>query len=230
MQNFKLNRQIAHLAVLQRIELCGPNLKRFRKLLGRYFFSVFLSKYFINLDQISKNYFNLMYKEFLLLKDYINERDKVLSIGSGIGGLELIINQKLNNHITFIEKNYVSKKIKYGWDKENKEAYNNLHLLEEFLLCNGLKKESFDLFDFDKKKLPYTKFDIIISLYSLDYHYEFNLYKDYLYKVMSPKSILIFDTIRPEFFDSVFKKVEIIKQDLDTVHKSKRIACRAFRD
>ena len=27
----------------------------------------------------------------------------------------------MNNHITFIEKNYVSKKIKYGWDKENKE-------------------------------------------------------------------------------------------------------------
>ena len=230
MQNFKLNRQIAHLAVLQRIELCGPNLKRFRKLLGRYFFSVFLSKYFINLDLISKNYFNLMYKEFLLLKNYINERDKVLSIGSGIGGLELIINQKLNNHITFIEKNYVSKKIKYGWDKKNKEAYNNLHLLEKFLLCNGFKKENFDLFDFDKKKLPHTKFDVIISLYSLDYHYEFNLYKDYLYKVMSPKSILIFDTIRPEFFDSVFKKVEIIKQDLDTVHKSKRIACRGLRD
>ncbi len=230
MQNFKLNRQIAHLAVLQRIELCGPNLKRFRKLLGRYFFSVFLSKYFINLDLISKNYFNLMYKEFLLLKNYINERDKVLSIGSGIGGLELIINQKLNNHITFIEKNYVSKKIKYGWDKKNKEAYNNLHLLEKFLLCNGFKKENFDLFDFDKKELPHTKFDVIISLYSLDYHYEFNLYKDYLYKVMSPKSVLIFDTIRPEFFYSVFKKVEIIKQDLDTVHKSKRIACRGLRD
>lgn len=229
MQNFKLNRQIAHLAVLQRIELCGPNLKRFRKLLGRYFFSVFLSKYFIDIDQISKNYFNLMYKEFLLLKNYINEYDKVLSIGSGIGGLEVLINQKLNNHITFIEKDYVSKKVKYGWDKENKEAYNNLFLLEKFLLNNGVKKKDFDLFDFDKKKFPHTKFDAIISLYSLDYHYEFNLYKDYLYKIMKPKSVLIFDTIRPEFFYSVFKKVEIIKQDLDTIHKSKRIACRDFR-
>ena len=112
MQNFKLNREIAHLAVLQRIELCGPNLKRLRKLFGRYFFSVFLSKYFINLDLISQNYYNLMYKEFLLIKNYINESDKVLSIGSGIGGLEVLINQKLNNHITFIEKNYVSKKVK----------------------------------------------------------------------------------------------------------------------
>ena len=37
---------------------------------------------------------------------------------------------------------------------KNKEAYNNLNLLEKFLLNNGLKKESFDLFDFDKNKLP----------------------------------------------------------------------------
>ena len=170
-----------------------------------------------------------MYKEFLLIKNYINESDKVLSIGSGIGGLEVLINQKLNNHITFIEKNYVSKKVKYGWDKENKEAYNNLYLLKEFLLNNGIKKESFNLFDFDKKKFPHTKFDVIISLYSLDYHYEFNLYKDYLLKVMNPKSVLIFDTIRPEFFNSVFKKVEIIKQDLDTIHKSKRIVCKDFK-
>ena len=229
MQNFKLNRKTAHLAVLQRIELCGPHLKKLRKLLGRYFFSIFLSKYFINPDQISKNYLDLMQKEFLLLEKYFKQSDKVLSIGSGIGGLEILINNKFNNHITFIEKNYVSKKIKYGWDKENQEAYNNLYLLEEFLLKNGLKNEKFSLFDFDKNNFPDTKFDIIISLYSLDYHYEFNLYKDYLYKVMKPESTLIFDTVRPELFNGIFNKVQIIKQDLDTIHKSKRIACRNFR-
>ena len=48
------------------------------------------------------------------------------------------------------------------------------------------------------------------------------------YKSYEARSVLIFDTIRPEFFNSVFKKVEIIKQDLNTVHKSKRIACRDF--
>ena len=79
MQNFKLNREIAHLAVLQRIELCGPNLKRLRKLFGRYFFSVFLSKYFINLDLISQNYYNLMYmfklhKIMFLHENTINEQ------------------------------------------------------------------------------------------------------------------------------------------------------------
>ena len=226
MQNFILNRKIAQLAVLQRIELCEPGLKKLRKLLGRYFFSIFLSKYFINPIKISKSYLDLMEKEFLLIKKYIKNNDKILSIGSGIGGLEVLMNKKFDSHISFIEKNYISKKIKYGWDKNNHEAYNSLNLLERFLLDNGIKKNKFNIFDFDKNKLPITKFDVIVSLYSLDYHYEFDLYKDYLTKVMKPDTILILDTIRPDYFKEIFKKVEIIKQDFHTVHKSKRVVCK----
>ena len=225
MQNFILNRKIAQLAVLQRIELCEPSLKKMRKFLGRYLFSSFLSKYLINPVKISKSYFDLMEKEFLLIKKYLKNNDKILSIGSGIGGLEILINKNLNSHITFIEKNYISKKIKYGWDKKNQEAYNNLNLLKKFLLDNDIKKDNFAIFDFDKDKLPDTKFDLIVSLYSLDYHYEFELYKHYLNKVMKPETILIFDTIRPDYFKQIYEKVEIIKQDFHTVHKSKRVVC-----
>ena len=46
---------------------------------------------------------------------------------------------------------------------------------------------------------------------------------------MKPESTLIFDTVRPEFFNGIFNKVQIIKQDMNTIHKSKRIACRNFR-
>tara|TARA_B100001057_G_C22776102_1_gene921637 strand:+ start:641 stop:1327 length:687 start_codon:yes stop_codon:yes gene_type:complete len=225
MQNFILNRKIAQLAVLQRIELCEPSLKKMRKFLGRYLFSSFLSKYLINPVKISKSYFDLMEKEFLLIKKYLKNNDKILSIGSGIGGLEILINKNLNSHITFIEKNYISKKIKYGWDKNNQEAYNNLNLLKKFLLDNDIKKDKFAIFDFDKNKLPDTKFDLIVSLYSLDYHYEFELYKHYLNKVMKPETIIIFDTIRPDYFKQIYEKVEIIKQDFHTVHKSKRVVC-----
>ena len=44
----------------------------------------------------------------------------------------------------FIEKNYISKKVKYGWDDKNKEGYNSLYLLEKFLIKNGIEKNSFD--------------------------------------------------------------------------------------
>ena len=226
MHSFKMNRELAQLAIHQRIELCSPILKRFRKIFGRYFFSTFLSKYLINPSVISKKYYNLMEREFLLIEKYFFQNCKVLSIGSGIGGLEVLLDKKLNTHISFIEKNYVSKKIKYGWDEKNQEAYNNLYLLEKFLINNGVEKKNFNLFDFDADKLPYDKFDVIISLYSLDYHYDFEIYKDYLLKVLKPDSILILDTVRPDYFNQLFNKIDIIKEDVDTVHKSKRIACR----
>ena len=87
----------------------------------------------------------------------------------------------------------------------------------------------FDIFDFDKDILPKKKFDLITSIYSLDYHYDFKFYGDYLKKICSDETVIIFDTIRAEHFNDVFQNVDIIKEDSDTVHKSKRIACKKFK-
>ena len=76
-----------------------------------------------------------MNKEFKLLDNYLNFKNKkILSIGPGMCGLELIINSYSNdNFFAVIEKNYVSKKIVYGWDSQNNEAYNKTELLRLFL-------------------------------------------------------------------------------------------------
>ena len=50
-----------------------------------------------------------------------------------------------------------------------------------------------------------------------------------LKKVMKKDTVLIFDTIRPKYFESIFSHIEIIKEDLKTVHKSKRIVCSSFK-
>jgi len=91
-----------------------------------------------------------------------------------------------------------------------------------------MNENQINIFDFDKDNLPQIKFDIIISLLSLDYHYDFNLYFEYLKKVSKPNTKIIFDTINTEPFKKIFKHVEIIKLDQNTVHKSKRIVCRDF--
>ena len=230
MKTFHLGKDTARLAVLQRSELISPTLKKIRKLFGRYLFTNFFSKNFIDTQNIAKKYYEIMNAELYTFNYYLNNDMDILSIGSGIGGLEVLINANFKgSNFTFIEKNYISKKVKYGWDNNNFEAYNNIKLLEKFLIQNGVDNADFDIFDFDKDILPKKKFDLITSIYSLDYHYDFKFYGDYLKKICSDETVIIFDTIRAEHFNDVFQNVDIIKEDSDTVHKSKRIACKKFK-
>ena len=184
----------------------------------------------LDLDKISKNYYKIMYDEYLTIKKFIKPNQNILSIGAGIGGLEVIINDIFENeNFTFIERDFVSKKIRYGWDNENKEAYNKLNLLEYFLLSNYVKSNRFKIINFDKENLPKENFNIITSLYSLDFHYDFEVYKKYLSSVSNNETVIIFDTIRANYFKDIFEDVIIIKEDDDTLHKSKRIACKKFK-
>ena len=231
MNSFVLPKKAARLIVLQRIELAGNILKKIRKLFGRYFFSNFITKYFLNSVKIGNEYYKIMHNEFLTIKKFISDDDNLfLSIGAGVGGLEAIINQNLpEKNYFFIEKNYISKKVKYGWTGQSKsEAYNSLDIQKEFLLANKMNDQQINIIDFDEGNLPMKKFDIITSFFSLDYHYDFDLYNDYLKKVSKKNTKIIFDTIRADFFKKIFKNVEIIKSRSDTVHKSKRIMCSEF--
>ena len=146
-----------------------------------------------------------------------------------MGGLELIINQTFkNNDYYFIERNYVSKKVKYGWDSSNNEAYNDLKVQKKFLTLNQMDHKKINIFDYDNDILPEFKFDLVISLLSLDYHYDFQIYQSYLKKISNSDTLIIFDTIRADYFKKIFKSVETIRTHVNTVHKSKRIICREF--
>ena len=227
---FQLNKQEARLIVLQRIELISNFVKKIRKIFGRYFFSTFISKYFLSTKNIGKAYFEDMHQELESINSTIELYDKnLLSIGSGLGGLELIINKKFNvKSFTFIERNYVSKKVKYGWDNNNNEAYNDLTIQRKFLIKNGMESSKFKIFDYDNNQLPKGKYDIIISLFSLDYHYDFNIYLEYLKNNTHNNSKIIFDTIRSDYFKNVFNEVIILKDRTKTIHGSKRVVCSEF--
>ncbi|MDC0384389.1 hypothetical protein OAM89_00025 [bacterium] len=233
MDKFLVSKKAARLIVLQRIELISSSLKRVRKIFGRFIFSSFITKFFLNEKLIGESYHNIMINEFSTIEKFINKEDNLfLSIGGGLGGLELMINKKFDNrNYYFIERNFISKKVKYGWGgMTNSEAYNDLNLQKNFLEINGLKNEQINIYDYDKDDLPNIKFDLVISLLSLDYHYDFDIYINYLKKIFKPNTRIIFDTIRADHFKSIFKNVEIIKTYDDTVHKSKRIMCSQFID
>ena len=159
MNSLILNRKIAQLALLQRIELASPKIKKIRKIFGRYLFSKIFSKYFININKISKDYSKLMLNEFLNIKELIKDKKNFLSIGAGVGGLELIImNNFKDTRFSFIEKDYISNKIKYGWDNLNQEGYNDLCQLKFFLKNNGVNEKIFYIFDFDNSNYPKETF------------------------------------------------------------------------
>jgi hypothetical protein len=227
MESFNLDREIARLILLQRIEILNPFQKKIRKVLGRHFFTNIFSKYCVNSNKIGEKYLQEMRLEFNMLSKYLSFKNKrILSIGSGMCGLELIINSfSLGNFFTIIEKNYVSEKVKYGWDEKNLEAYNDIDKLNLFLQTNGMEKKNYEIYDFDKNNLPAVLFDYVISLYSLDYHYDFYLYKDYFKKILNKESILIFDTVRPDHFSKLFDKVKVINSIEKDTHSSKRIMC-----
>jgi len=170
-----------------------------------------------------------MLEEYNSLKKHIDFTSaNILSIGAGMCGLELIINNfNIVNQFSIIEKNYVSKKIKYGWDDKNSEAYNDLTILKNFL-SNNQAKSNFKVYNFDLDDFPHSKFDIVISLYSLDYHYDFDIYNDYLKKICSNKTQIVFDTIRPNYFEKLFNKVEVVSETKKRIHSSKRIICSEF--
>ena len=95
MGNFNLPKKVARLIVLQRIELLSPFLAKIRKLFGRYFFSNFITRFFLDPKIIREKYYKIMADEFSIIERFIDSNDKIfLSIGGGVGGLELIINQK----------------------------------------------------------------------------------------------------------------------------------------
>ena len=227
---FYLDKREARLIILQRIELLNIFLRRIRKLFGRYLFTNFISKFFLNPKTLGKLYFNDMKNEYECIKNYIDPENKnILSIGGGLGGLEIILNNNFDvKNFSFIERNFVSKKVRYGWDSNNNEAYNDLNLLNNFLVKNGLYQSKFSVFDYDKDELPNKKFDLVISLFSLDYHYNFDVYLDYLKKNTHKDTKIIFDTIRVDYFKSIFKEVILINSRTNTVHSSKRIICSNF--
>ena len=56
MINLRLNRKMAQLVLLQRIELANPLLLKLRKIFGRYF----SQKYFQNISLIQKKYLRII--------------------------------------------------------------------------------------------------------------------------------------------------------------------------
>ena len=69
MGSFKLDRNLSHLAITEE-SISHHYTKKLRKLFGRYLFSKIFSRYILNIDKISSDYYKIMYSEYLTIKNF----------------------------------------------------------------------------------------------------------------------------------------------------------------
>ena len=226
--HFNINRDMSRLILFQRNESMTLIQKKIRKLFGRFLFTQFFS-FLNNKDKISKKYFNICNKEFLFLKKYLSKKKlNILSIGGGVGGVEsMVLSFSDNIKLDLIERNFISSKIKYFWNPE--EAYNKLNLSKEFINSNTKNYNNFSICDFNNKNILKKKYDLIFSLYSMDFHYGLETYKNFLLKRSHKKTLFVFDTIRPGDLKSFFRNVKVIKQIKKRIHSSARVVCKEIK-
>ena len=222
--DFNLNKNMSRLILFQRNEIMTSFQKKLRKLFGRYLFTQFFS-YLNDKDLISKEYYKISLKEYLFLKNFFRKNDKnILSIGAGIGGVEsIILSRHENFNLDMIERNFISTKIKYFWNPN--EAYNKLSLTKEFINLNS-NNDNFKIFDFKNLDLIEKRYDIIFSLFSMDYHYDLKSYKSFLQKNSHKQTLFIFDTIRAKDLKFFFNHVQVLENVNKEIHSHSRVLCK----
>lgn len=214
--------------LFQRNELLSTRQKFLRKKFGRFLFTKIFVMFFIK-KNINKLYYQIISREVKMIFPFIKNLKKknILSIGCGLGGFEVILqkNYLTKSNFFLFDRNFTSDKVVYGYDVNNREAYNNIKDTNLFINNNSIDRLKFKLFDVDKDKLPSVKFDLVISILSLDYHYPFDIYYNYLKKNSNNSTVFIFDTIRPDYFKKIFKVIKVISMDKRKIHSSSRIYC-----
>ena len=223
------------LILLQRNELQNTIQRKIRKLFGRYLFTSFFIYFFNTKKTISKNISKIILNEFEEIKPYLHKDiNQILDIGAGLGLIDILLNNYLNkvSNFTLIDRNFISKKIKYGFSKDY-EGYNLLKKTEFFLIRNGLDKNQIKLIDTNHDINLINKFDLIISLISMGYHYPVDNYLNILKHNSHKETIFIFDLAdehnKVEEIKILFEKVHVLKV-VNKRHKQIRVICKRIKE
>jgi hypothetical protein len=231
----KINKRHQKLLLLQRIDLISDKQRIIRKKFGRFLFTNFFIHFFIPQKEIEKKINEEFLKEFNSIKNYLPKSSKnILDIGCGLGVINIFLNDYYSkkSYFTLIDKNYVDKKVIYGFNK-NSESYNKLEITKDFLILNGFKTEQLQLINADKNFEINKKYELIISLFSMGYHYPIENYF-YMIKKTSTKSTKVIFDLSLEYNElnkvkKYFNKVVIIKNDNEVKQNYLRLLCSGIK-
>lgn len=218
--------------LLQRNNYLSSFQKKIRRLFGRYLFTNFFIFFFNSISRINSKLDKESKIEFNELINFLPKKiNNVVDIGSGLGIINIFLERHFTNNINFIliDKNRIEKKVSYGFCSDG-EFYNNFNLTADFLKNHGIDMNKIKLIDADKKNIINDKFDLVISLLSMGYHYPINQYLSFLKKNTHKNTVFIFDVAfenkEINKLSQLFKIVEIVKQSKEVRHNYIRVCCR----
>jgi len=165
-----------------------------------------------------KNYLSLLLES---LKKEIDEFERfffseninnLVSIGPGNGLVELLLIKKyLIKKILLIDIE-ISETHDYGF-RENSSGYAELDETKKFFINNQIDKGSISLCNPNLRAIPNFSFDMLISTYSMGFHYPCNPYFEFIMNNSNKGSIIILD-IKRGVSD---KGLEMIKESFELV-------------
>lgn len=148
--------------------------------------------------------------QYNFIKDYLPEEcDSVLNIGSGLGGIDVLISKHYNNNVNMELLDGADDDpvvMKHNW------TFNNHKVSGQFLKDNGVENFTLSSPNF----YTGTRKDLIVSISAYMFHIEPSVYLDLLKKSLKENSVCIFKVRRSTRYldeiSSLFREIRIINR------------------
>lgn len=140
-----------------------------------------------------QKYTDTIFSEFELIRPYLPAKcDSVLDIGSGLGGIDAIINSHYGGDLRVTLVDGVDDLPRVTL---HRKTFNHMGIAQRFLERNGVKHFScIDANDIDLSKV--LKYDLIVSFKSWCFHYEPRTYINLALRALHRATVVIVDLRR----------------------------------
>ncbi|MCF8095356.1 MAG: hypothetical protein K9J79_08355 [Desulfobacteraceae bacterium] len=198
-QNFVVYRKMLRYVLLQKTQLQHP----IGKWMGRHGLGKIYTKIGIPLieqlriNAIIEDFSRRCKMQFEDVRPYLpNAPLAVLDIGSGLGGVDILLNNHYRDpqvQFYLLDKSGMADNIYYGLSDEGAH-YSSHNLTHRFLENNGLSKDQAHVINISTQSFPVdVTFDLIMSFISWDFHYNIETYLEETLQVLSDKGVMLID-------------------------------------
>lgn len=230
--SFKLPRKSEYYISLQRTQYQLPLMRTLEKFLPQVMVHGPILRWIekFRRGSISELYYQDMLNEVETLMPFLVARPvKILDIGCGIGGVDVLIDRLCEGAAEFylLDKTQIDK-IYYGM-KPRAAFYNDFQLSRQFLAENDVALERVHFVEVGDGRIRSTgqTFDLIFSLISWGFHYPLSTYLEEALSALAPSGVIVLDLRRADgSLETLRSRADIIVSVLFAHHKYDRISIR----